>query len=63
MGMGCINEPLMFYHAHSNRRAHSDNLPYLIEQREDTFTCINFQGGCWQSITGFDIQQDVGLSR
>jgi len=40
--VGCINEPLMFYRMHgNNRRAHSDNLPYLIEQREDTAACIN----------------------
>lgn len=58
--VGCINEPLMFYRMHgNNRRAHSDNLPYLIEQREDTFTCINKAAASVGLSKRFDIQRDV----
>lgn len=58
--VGCINEPLMFYRMHgNNRRAHSDNLPYLIEQREDTVACINKAAANVGLSNRFDIQQDV----
>ncbi len=58
--VGCINEPLMFYRMHgNNRRAHSDNLPYLIEQREDTVACINKSAASVGLSNRFDIQQDV----
>lgn len=58
--VGCINEPLMFYRMHgNNRRAHSDNLPYLIEQREDTAACINKAAASVGLSNCFDIQRDV----
>lgn len=58
--VGRINEPLMFYRMHgNNRRAHSDNLPYLIEQREDTAACINKAAASVGLSNRFDIQRDV----
>lgn len=58
--VGCINEPLLFYRLHgNNRRAHSDNLPYLIEQREDTAACINKAAASVGLSTRFNIQRDV----
>lgn len=58
--VGCINEPLLFYRMHgNNRRAHSDNLPYLIEQREDTVACINKAAASVGLSNRFDIQRDV----
>lgn len=40
--VGSIDQPLMYYRIHGkNRRAHSNNMPYLLEQREDTCACIN----------------------
>jgi len=50
----------MFYRMHgNNRRAHSDNLPYLIEQREDTAACINKAAASVGLSNRFDIQRDV----
>jgi hypothetical protein len=50
----------MFYRIHGkNRRAHSDNLPYLIEQREDTAACINKAAANVGVSNRFDIQRDV----
>lgn len=58
--VGCINQPLMFYRMHgNNRRAHSDNLPYLLEQREDTAACINQAASRVGLSQRFDIQRDV----
>ncbi len=58
--VGCINEPLMFYRLHgNNRRAHSDNLPYLLEQREDTAACINKAAADVGLSNRFNIQRDV----
>ena len=40
--IGCICEPLMFYRHHGNNmNAGSNNIHYLIEQREQTAICIN----------------------
>jgi len=56
--VGCIKEPLMFYRIHGkNRRAH-DNLPHLIEQREDTAACIN-KAAASVGLSNCDIQRDV----
>jgi len=50
----------MFYRMHgNNRRAHSDNLPHLIEQREDTAACINKAAASVGLSNRFDIQRDV----
>jgi len=58
--VGGINEPLMFYRMHgNNRRAHSDNIPYLLEQREDTAACINQAASRVGLTQRFDIQRDV----
>lgn len=58
--VGSISEPLMFYRMHGkNRRAHSDNLSYLSEQREDTAACINRAAASVGLSKQFDIQWDV----
>ncbi|NEQ81806.1 MAG: glycosyltransferase [Moorea sp. SIO2I5] len=58
--VGCINEPLMFYRMHGkNVRAHSDNLPRLLKQREAIATFIN-QAAAKTGLTDrFDIENDV----
>ncbi len=58
--IGSIQEALMYYRLHGdNRRAHSDNIAYLIEQREDTTACINQAAANIGIGDRFDIQQDV----
>lgn len=58
--VGGIDAPLMFYRMHGkNRRAHSDNLPYLIEQRQQTTDCINRAAQQTGLDDRFDIQRDV----
>lgn len=58
--VGSIAETLMYYRLHGdNRRAHSDNIAYLIEQREDTAFCINQAAASVGFGDRFDIQQDV----
>ncbi len=58
--VGSIHEALMYYRLHGdNRRAHSDNIAYLIEQREDTAYCINQAAAKVGFSDRFDIQQDV----
>lgn len=58
--VGCINEPLMFYRIHGrNRRAHCDDVAYLIEQRQDTAECINRAAARVGLEDRFDLQQDV----
>ena len=58
--VGCIKEPLMFYRMHgNNRRAHSDNIAYLVEQREDTAACINRAAASVGINQRFDIHRDV----
>ncbi len=58
--VGCINEPLMFYRMHGrNKQAHNGNLPYLIQQREETATYINEAATRVGLIDRFDIQGDV----
>lgn len=58
--VGSIDAALMYYRLHGeNRRAHSDNIAYLIEQREDTAFCINQAAAKAGCSDRFDIQQDV----
>lgn len=58
--IGSIDEPLMFYRIHGqNRRAHSDNLAYLLEQREDIAVCINTAAARVGVARRFDIQKDM----
>jgi len=58
--VGAIDEPLMYYRMHgNNRRAHSDNLPYIIQQREDTCSCINRAARQTQLSQRFDLNQDA----
>lgn len=40
--IGCINETLMFYRAHGNNmQVYTDDIPSLLQLREDTAVCIN----------------------
>ncbi|OKH21787.1 glycosyltransferase family 2 protein [Chroogloeocystis siderophila] len=58
--VGCINEPLMFYRIHgSNKQAHNDNVPYLIQEREDTATFINQASAKVGLAERFDLLKDV----
>ncbi|MES1021687.1 glycosyltransferase [Gloeocapsa sp. BRSZ] len=58
--VGCINEPLMFYRIHgNNKQAHNDNVPYLIQEREDTATFINQASAKVGLTERFDLLKDV----
>jgi len=58
--VGCINEPLMFYRMHGgNKQAHNDNVPYLIQEREDTATFINKAAARVGLIDRFNIERDI----
>ena len=58
--VGSIEEPLMFYRMHGNNlQAYSDNLSYLISQRELTATYINTAAERVGRSTRFDLQNDV----
>lgn len=58
--VGSINEPLMFYRIHGNNiRAHSDNLPRLLRQREATADFINHMAAKVGLPDRFDLQRDV----
>lgn len=58
--VGCINEPLMFYRMHGrNKQAHNDNLPYLLQEREDTATYINEAAAKVGLNARFNIQRDI----
>ncbi|NET62924.1 MAG: glycosyltransferase [Moorea sp. SIO1G6] len=57
--IGCIKEPLMFYRKHGkNRRGQTNNIPYLIEQREDTAQCINKAAVAVGINQRFDLNRD-----
>lgn len=57
--VGCVNEPLMYYRMHgSNVRAHSDNLPRLIKQREMTAMFINDAAAKTGRADRFDLRRD-----
>lgn len=58
--VGCINEDLMYYRMHgSNMRAHSDDLTYLMQQREGMAQFINHTAEQLGLLQRFDIQRDV----
>lgn len=58
--VGAINEPLMFYRIHGNNvRAHSDNLPRLLRQREATADFINHMAAKVGLPDRFDLRRDV----
>lgn len=58
--VGCIDEPLMFYRMHGkNKQAHNDNLPYLLQEREDTATYINEAAARARLIDRFNLQRDI----
>ncbi|UFP93730.1 glycosyltransferase family 2 protein [Gloeobacter morelensis] len=57
--VGGIADQLMYYRVHGkNRRARSDNLPYLLQQREDTCVCINTAARDSGLAERFDIRCD-----
>ena len=58
--VGSINEPLMFYRIHGNNiRAHSDNLPRLLQQREAIAHFINDTAAKVGVSESFDLARDV----
>jgi glycosyltransferase involved in cell wall biosynthesis len=58
--VGYIQEPLMFYRKHGdNRRGQTNNIKYIIEQREDTAKCINKAAEKVGRKERFDIQKDA----
>lgn len=58
--VGRINERLMFYRIHgNNKQARNDNLPYLIQEREDTATYINQAAAKVGLVDRFNIQRDI----
>ena len=58
--VGYIQEPLMFYRKHgNNRRGQSNNISYILEQREDTANCINRAATLVGMTQSFDIERDA----
>lgn len=58
--VGSISEPLMFYRKHGkNRRGQTNNVAYILEQREDTARCINQAAGAVGRSDRFDIDRDA----
>ncbi len=58
--VGCINESLMFYRMHGrNKQARNSNLPYLLQEREDTATYINQAAARVGLVDRFNIQHDI----
>lgn len=58
--VGCINESLMFYRTHGkNLRAYSDDLSYLMQQREATAHFINRTAEKAGVDGRFDIERDI----
>lgn len=58
--VGNIPEPLMFYRKHgSNRRGQTNNISYILEQREDTAVCINRAAANVGISERFNIQRDA----
>ncbi len=57
--IGSINEPLMYYRMHGNNvRAYSNDLPFLIQQREATANFINETAALTGITSTFDINND-----
>ncbi|MBF2016857.1 MAG: glycosyltransferase [Rivularia sp. T60_A2020_040] len=58
--IGKINQPLMYYRKHGNNvQANSNNLTYLIKQREDTANCINNAASKIGINQRFDLKRDI----
>lgn len=58
--VGCIDEPLMFYRIHgSNLQARTDNIEFLIRQREANAKYINVTAAKVGISDRFDLQRDA----
>ncbi len=58
--VGCINEPLMFYRMHGNNlQAHTDNIQFLLKQRELNARYINGTAAKVGLSDRFDLQWDA----
>jgi glycosyltransferase involved in cell wall biosynthesis len=58
--VGCINEPLMFYRMHGNNlQARTDNIQFLLEQRELNAKYINQTVAKLGLGDRFDLQRDA----
>ncbi|MEO1376410.1 MAG: glycosyltransferase [Cyanobacteria bacterium J06635_10] len=58
--VGNIQQPLMYYRKHGNNmQANSNNISYLIKQREDTANCINNAASNVGISQRFDIRRDI----
>lgn len=58
--VGMIRESLMFYRKHGkNRRGHTDNIAYILEQRRDTAHCINQAALAVGRTDKFNISRDA----
>ena len=58
--VGCINEPLMFYRMHGNNlQAHTDNIEFLLKQRELNARYINGTAAKVGLSDRFDLQRDA----
>ncbi|MGL5075139.1 MAG: glycosyltransferase family 2 protein [Waterburya sp.] len=58
--VGCIDEPLMFYRMHGNNlQARTDNLQYLLKQRELNAQYINTTAAKIGKSDRFDLKRDA----
>ncbi len=58
--VGCIDEPLMFYRMHGNNlQAHTDNIQFLLKQRELNAKYINVTAAKVGLSDRFDLQWDA----
>ena len=58
--VGCIDEPLMFYRMHGNNlQAHTDNIQFLLKQRELNANYINSTAAKVGLSDRFDLQWDA----
>ena len=58
--VGCIDEPLMFYRMHGNNlQAHTDNIRFLLKQRELNAEYINATAAKVGLSDRFDLQRDA----
>ena len=58
--VGCINEPLMFYRMHGNNlQARTDNIQFLLKQRELNAKYINATAAKVGLSDRFDLQRDA----
>ena len=58
--VGCIDEPLMFYRMHGNNlQAHTDNLQFLLQQRESNAEYINATAAKVGLAERFDLKRDA----